>query len=84
MHRNLPGQGERAAGDRHSPTIYYFGQATPELQPTLRATAAPTLARLGPPANKTHRALDNDNNKEDSIWRVAAGGGRAVRPHANR
>ena len=44
----------RAAGSH--PARQLFGQATPGLQPTLRATAAPTPARPGPPANKTHRA----------------------------
>jgi transposase len=44
----------RAAGSH--PARQLFGQATPGLQPTLRATAAPTPARPEPPTNKTHRA----------------------------
>jgi transposase len=44
----------RATGSH--PARQLFGQATPGLQPTLRATAAPTPARPEPPANKTRRA----------------------------
>ena len=51
-----PGNHSVSRAASSHPARQLFGQATPGLQPTLRATAAPTPARPEPPANKTRRA----------------------------
>jgi hypothetical protein len=70
-----PGNHSVSRAASSHPAHRLFGQATPGPQASLRSAAplTPAIPPSEPPARKPGGPLDNDDNKEDSIWRSAEG-----------